>query len=144
IVLDTAVTLAGALVAVLAGVRFAVEGRRLDLLLCGGFSAAAAATLAFSIAPILGGHPLERTEAWAGVGGKLLAAALIAAAPFSYGRVSARGRALVNSLVAVTLGLAAIWGLSSTAGSALPALAGAAGSQQPFMLTGALAVQALL
>ena len=144
IVLDTAVTLAGAIVAVLAGVRFAVEGRRLDLLLCGGFSAAAAATLAFSIAPILGGHPLERTEAWAGVGGKLLAAALIAAAPFSYGRVSARGRVLVNSLVAVALGLAAIWALSSTAGSALPTLAGDAGLEQPFMLTGALALQALL
>ena len=144
LVLDTAVTLAGAIVAVLAGVRFSVEGRRLDLLLCGGFSAAAAATLVFSIAPILGGHPLERTEAWAGVGGKLLGAALIAAAPFSYGRVSARGRVLVNSLVAVALGLAAIWGLSSTAGSALPALAGDAGSEQPFMLTGALALQALL
>ena len=34
LVLDTAVTLAGAIVALLAGLRFSVEGRRLDLLLC--------------------------------------------------------------------------------------------------------------
>ena len=38
LVLDTAVTLAAAIVAVLAGVRFTVEGRRLDLLLCAGFA----------------------------------------------------------------------------------------------------------
>src|SRR5207249_11862857 len=41
LVLDTAVMLAAAIVAVLAGIRFAVDGRRLDLLLCGGFAAAA-------------------------------------------------------------------------------------------------------
>ena len=71
--LDTAVMLAAAIVAVLAGIRFSVDGRRLDLLLCGGFSAAAAATLVFSIAPVLGGEPLHRTEAWAGIGGRLFA-----------------------------------------------------------------------
>src|SRR5205085_10044675 len=37
LVLDTAVALAATLLAVLAGVRFSVEGRRLDLLLCSGF-----------------------------------------------------------------------------------------------------------
>src|SRR5207253_156205 len=42
LVLDTAVTLAAAIVALLAGLRFSVDGRRLDLLLCGGFAAAAA------------------------------------------------------------------------------------------------------
>ena len=45
LVLDTAVMLAAAIVAVLAGIRFSVDGRRLDLLLCGGFSAAAASML---------------------------------------------------------------------------------------------------
>ena len=39
--LDTAVTLAAGIVAVLAGIRFSVEGRRLDFLLCGGFFVAA-------------------------------------------------------------------------------------------------------
>ncbi len=37
LVLQTTMALAGALVALLAGVRFAVEGRRLDLLLSTGF-----------------------------------------------------------------------------------------------------------
>jgi len=34
LVLDTSVTIAAAIVATLAGVRFSVEGRRLDFLLC--------------------------------------------------------------------------------------------------------------
>src|SRR5204863_89687 len=38
LVLDTTVALAAVLVAVLAGIRFSVDGRRLDLLLCAGFS----------------------------------------------------------------------------------------------------------
>jgi hypothetical protein len=80
LVLDTAVLLAAGIVAVLAGIRFSVDGRRLDLLLCGGFAAAAGATLAFSISPVLGGQPLHRTEFWAGIGGRLFAATLIAAA----------------------------------------------------------------
>src|ERR1051326_8987046 len=53
--LDTAVALAALLVAVLAGVRFSVEGRRLDLLLCSGFAILSASTLVFAIAPVLGG-----------------------------------------------------------------------------------------
>src|ERR687886_1552411 len=67
LVLDTMVALAAVLVAVLAGVRFSVEGRRLDLLLCAGFSGAAAATFCFGIAPPPGGHPLPPKGAWAGV-----------------------------------------------------------------------------
>ncbi|HET7554997.1 MAG TPA: hypothetical protein VFJ75_05030, partial [Gaiellaceae bacterium] len=37
LVMDTTVMLAAAIVAVLAAIRFSVDGRRLDLLLCGGF-----------------------------------------------------------------------------------------------------------
>ena len=37
LVLDTLVALAATLVAALAGVRFSVEGRKLDLILCAGF-----------------------------------------------------------------------------------------------------------
>jgi signal transduction histidine kinase len=144
LVLDTAVTLAGAIVALLAGLRFSVEGRRLDLLLCAGFTAAATSTLAFSIAPVLGGHPLHRTEFWAGLGGRLFAAMLIAAAPFSKRRVNARGRALGEMLVAVVIVLGLAWGIAEQAGTSLPQVADRVGADQPFQLQAALAVQALL
>jgi signal transduction histidine kinase len=144
LVLDTAVTLAAALVAVLAGVRFSVEGRRLDLLLCGGFAAAAAGTLAFSIAPVLGGESLHRTEFWAGVGARLLASLLIAAAPFSRRRVNAPGRALGEMLLAVAILLGLIWGVAQEAGTSLPRVAEGVGADQPFQLMGALAAQSLL
>jgi len=143
LVLDTAVTLAGAIVALLAGLRFSVEGRRLDLLLCTGFTAAATSTLAFSIAPVLSGHTLHRTEFWAGLGGRLFAAGLIAAAPFSKRRVNARGRALGEMLVAVVIVLGLAWGFAQQATS-LPRVAEDVGAAQPFQLQGALAVQALL
>ncbi|MGZ4280468.1 MAG: hypothetical protein ACXVEM_00095 [Gaiellaceae bacterium] len=116
LVLDTAVTLAAAIVALLAGIRFSVDGRRLDLLLCGGFAAAAASTLAFSIAPLLGGQPLHRTEFWAGLGGRLFAATLIAAAPFTKRRVNARGRALGEMVFAVAIVLALCWASRSRPG----------------------------
>ena len=144
LVLDTAVTLAAAIVAVLAGVRFSVEGRRLDLLLCGGFATAAVGTLAFSIAPVLGGESLHRTEFWAGVGARLLAALLIAAAPFSHRRVNARGRALWEMLIAIAILLGLVWGLAEQAGTSLPPVTGDVGAQQPFQLIGALGAQALL
>jgi signal transduction histidine kinase len=144
LVLDTAVMLAAGIVAVLAGIRFSVDGRRLDLLLCAGFTASAAATLAFSIAPVLGGQPLHRTEAWAGIGGRLFAATLIAAAPFSKRRVSARRRALGEMLVAVALVLGLAWGMARQGGSSLPPLSESPGTQQPFLLTAALGAQALL
>ncbi len=145
LVLDTAVALAAVLVAVLAGVRFSVDGRRLDLLLCAGFSAAAAATLFFAITPLLGGQPLHRDEAWAGVGGRLLAGTLIAAAPFARGaRVTARRTALFEALFAVGVGLVVIWTLARSLGTILPPLAPGRGDEQPFMLTAALAAQALV
>jgi signal transduction histidine kinase len=143
LVLDTAVTLAAASVALLAGLRFAVDLRRVDLLLCGGFSAAAAGTLAFAIAPVLGGEALHRTEFWAGIGGRLFAAALIAAAPFVTGRVSARGRALGEMLLAVAIVLGLSWGIAREAGSSLPAVTASVDAQQPFQLSLGLAVQAL-
>ena len=144
LVLDTAVMLAAAIVALLAGIRFSVDGRRLDLLLCGGFSAAAATTLAFAIAPVLGDEPLHRTEAWAAIGGRLFAGILIAAAPFSKRRSSARGRALGEIVFAVVIVLALAWGVAHQVGASLPALTSDRGSDQPLLLTGSLAAQALL
>ena len=117
LVLDTVVLLVAGIVAVLAGIRFSVDGRRLDLFLCGGFGAMAVATLAFSIAPVLGNEPLHRTEAWAGIGGKLFAMVLIAAAGFSKRRTSAGGRALGEMLIAVAIVLTLSWGVAHQVGS---------------------------
>ena len=144
LVIDTTIMLAAGIVAVLAGLRFSVEARRFDLLLCAGFAAAGASVLAFSILPVLGGQPLHRAEAWASVGGRLVAATLIAAAPYVHGRVKARPRALANAIGGLALALMLVWVLANTASSALPPLALRQGDSQPALLTAALALQALL
>ena len=144
LVLDTVVMLAAAIVAVLAGIRFSVEGRRLDLLLCGGFSAASASMLIFSIAPVVGGHPLHPLAAWAGIGGRLFAWVLIAAAPFTTRRSSARGRALGEMLLGVAIVLALCWGIAAKAGVSLPSLASDREDDQPLLLMISLAARALL
>jgi hypothetical protein len=69
---------------------------------------------------------------------------LIAAAPFSKRRVSARERALGEMLVGVALVLALAWGIAHQGGASLPPLADHAGAEQPFLLIGALGAQALL
>jgi signal transduction histidine kinase len=140
IVLDTAVTLAAAIVAVLAGVRFRVEGRRLDFLLCGGFFLAAASTFAFSILPVFGGGTVGKNEAWAGMTGRLLATGLIAAAPFSRERILGRKSALRWSVVALLCLEVAVWLL--TRSLSMPELR--SGEGQPLLLTFTLALQALL
>ena len=77
LVLDTAVTFAAAIVAVLAGIRFSVEGRRLDFLLCGGFFLVAASTFAFWIVPAFDGEAAGKTEVWSGIAARLVATGLI-------------------------------------------------------------------
>ena len=142
LVLDTAVTLAAAIVAVLAGIRFSVEGRRLDFLLCGGFFLAAASTFAFSIVPVFEGGTVGEDEAWAGIAGKLLATGLIAAAPFTRGRILGRQRALRWWLAALVCLEISIWLLARSASSGTPALT--SGDDQPLLLIFLLALQALL
>jgi len=144
LVLQTAVTLAGAAVAVLAGVRLSVEGRRIDLLLAGGFFVGAASTLCFSISPALGGHAIGRSEAWSGVVGRLLAWTLIAAAPFVHGRVRERRRMLGNAFVALAFVLVLVWAASRWLGDALPVLPPDGGADAPFGLTLSFGVQAFV
>src|SRR6266511_1923367 len=140
LVLQTVMALAGGIIALLAGIRYAVEGRRLDLLLSAGFLIGSLSIAAFSIAPSLDGHPVHRPEAWAGVVGRLLSWSLIAAAPFVGGRSGPR--ALANTAVASGLVLLFAWlALRSTA-SGLPTLD--PDSETPILLTGSLAAQALL
>src|SRR6266550_2592243 len=109
LVLDTIVALAAVLVALLAGIRFSVDGRRLDLLLCAGFSLAAGSTFCFGIAPVLGGQELHRTEQWTWIWGRVLAALLIAAAAFARKRTAARRRELVELLACVPALLFLLW-----------------------------------
>jgi signal transduction histidine kinase len=140
--LDTGIVLAATIVAVLAGIRFSVEGRRLDLLLCAGFSTAAATGLCFAIAPVLGGDPVGTAEAWSSVAGRVLALVLIAGAPWARGRVVARRRALRIALALVAVAVTAIWLNAHAAGSALPDLE--QGSSLPALMVIALAVQGVL
>ena len=104
LVLDTAVAVVAAIVAVLASVRFLVDGRVLDLLVAAGFWSIALGTIVFGIVPVLGGGPLPPSAAWALVGARLLGAALIAVAPWTDGQLKSRRPALV----AVGIGIAAM------------------------------------
>ena len=143
LVLDTAVTLACAIVAVLAGIRFSVEGRRLDLVLTCGFFVASTTTFAFGVAPVLGGTALGRTEAWAGVAGRLLGASLLAAAPFVRGRMATR-RPVVVGTAALAAALLGLWLLARGLSGTLPMLAPGGSDRQPGLLTSALGLQAVL
>jgi signal transduction histidine kinase len=138
--LDTAVLLVSMSVSVLAYVRFSVERRRFDLYLLAGFFVTSAATLAFAVGPVLDGSTVDRAETWAEIAGRLAAAALIAAAPFASGRAT-RAQAL-GSTVAAALLLVGLWAVCRGLGNALPLLDQE--RPQPDLLTGALALQALL
>ena len=145
LVLDTTITLAGGIVAVLAGIRFSVEGRRFDLVLSSGFFVASASTLLFVIAPALDGPQLTIVEAWAGSFGSLTAAALIAVAPFVRGRSTSRSRELGNAVVVMLLVLAGMWIAVSAIGTGLPGVvATATDPDPPALLTVVLSLQALL
>jgi signal transduction histidine kinase len=104
LVLDTAVAVVAGLVAVLASVRFRVDGRALDLLLAAGFWSISLGTTAFGLVPVLDGDPLPPWAAWSLVGSRLLGAALIAIAPWWNAKIAQRRQALVM----VGLGIAAI------------------------------------
>jgi signal transduction histidine kinase len=140
LVLQTIMAFAGGIIALLAGIRFAVEGRRLDLLLSTGFFVASLSIAAFAIAPGVDGSPAHRSEQWAGVIGRLLAWTLIAIAPFVRGRSGPR--ALANAIVAASLALALVWFALHSAVHTLPAID--PHSDTPFLLTGSRAAQALL
>ena len=142
--LDTTIMLAAAVVAVLAGLRFSVEGRGLDLLLCSGFATTAGALLAFAIAPTLGGGEPGNVLIWAQLGGSLLALTLVAAAPVSRGRISSRKTALRLALLGVGAGLVLIWVGCYLLGDRLPDVANPQAGNQPLLFTLTLAAQALL
>jgi signal transduction histidine kinase len=140
LVLQTIAAFAAGIIAVLAGVRYSVEGRRLDLLLSTGFLVASASTVAFSIIPALSGHPVARPEAWAALIGRTYSWVFIATAPFLRGRSGPR--ALANTIVFALIGLFLIWLGLRSAGMSLPPLDPR--SETPFALTSLLSALALL
>jgi signal transduction histidine kinase len=107
--LDTGVAVVATIVAILAAVRFLVEGRAMDILLAAGFFAVGAGSFAFRVVSTIDGRTLEPVEAWAAIGAELFGAALIAAAPFVVRRVSGRRRALGVSAGITVVVLAGIW-----------------------------------
>jgi signal transduction histidine kinase len=138
------VACAAGIVAVLAGIRFSVDGRRLDLLLACGFFLAAVETFSFGVVPALAGEVVGRTEAWADVGGRLATAALVAVAPFLPGRIVRRNRALRAGLGLGALALAALWLTADRLGVALPQLLPSGSDDPPLLLTISLGLQAVL
>src|ERR671935_1503536 len=142
LVLDTMVALAAVLVAVLAGVRFSVDGRRLDWLLCAGFSLVAGSTFCFGIAPVLGGQPLHRTEQWSWIWARVFAGVLIAAAAFARRRTASRQRELLELLVFVPAVLILTWMFADSFRDVLPSLTGSDRIQPP-LLTATLGLRAV-
>ena len=144
LVLETTMSLAGLLVAVLAANRFHVEGLRTDLLLAAGFLVGSLSTLAFAIIPVLGGSSLQPAEAWAASLGAMLGTGLVAAAPFVSGRSRTRDRALWDALVAAAIALFAAWILLRGHAAQLPALTRGPGDAEPPGLASVLSIQALI
>jgi signal transduction histidine kinase len=145
LVLQTAMSGAGLLVAVLAAARYSAEGRRVDLLLASGFFITALSSAAFGIGPRLGSHDIQPAESWSALIGSIAGMALIAAAPFSRGRSKYRDWAIANAVAAVGIGVFLAWSLLRALGAALPALTEAdATGAGPFYLTATLALQAFV
>ncbi len=138
IALDTAVAVVASIVAILAAIRFRVEGRLMDLLLAGGFLAIGVGTFAFAVASVLAGGRLGPTEGWAAIGAGLLGAALIAAAPFLTRRATARRRALTVAIALVIAGLCGIWLSARVLGLGLGAAGSDAARRPPVVASYAL------
>ena len=143
LVLQTTMALAGGLVAVLAGARYSTEGRRVDLLLATGFFVTSLSSAVFAIGPRFSGHEVRPAESWAALIGAILGMTLIAAAPFTRGRSKYRDWSIANAVAAAAITLFVAWSLLRALGPALPGL-NPPGEQQPFYLTGALALQAFV
>jgi signal transduction histidine kinase len=124
LVLATVFMLAGGLVAVLAGTRFAAEGRRFDLLLAAGFAVSSLSWLAFTVGPGIGGN----SSLGPATAGRAVSWALIAAAPFVSGTIGHRVRALWGMLALTALALLPVWAIAHNVRT----------------VTGLLALQALL
>ena len=142
LVLTTVFVLAGGLVALLTATRFSVEGRRFDLLLCGGFIAISTSSLVFTIGPAITKVADHRVETWAEVATEILGWGMLAAAPFAHGR---HGRlALWNMLIGLAVAIPGIWVISRTFGIGLTSHDPSAEVGFPVLLTSSMGLHALL
>ena len=139
--LDTTVAVCATIVAILAAIRFLVEGRALDLLLASGFLATGLGTLAFAVLPILGGAILGPKEAWAGLIAQLYAATVIAIAPFAGRRVGWRPQALAAAGAMTVAALVSGWLVALAVD---PARLTTPDGSRAFSVTAAFALLALL
>jgi signal transduction histidine kinase len=139
--LETTVAVCATIVAILASIRFLVEGRVLDVLLSCGFLTAGLGSFAFEVAPTLGGSPLTPVESWAGIGAQLAAGMLVAVAPLLHRRMGSRPQVLAIAGVATALLL-----IGTIVGVVVahPGPAIEPGGRHSFPLTPAFAVLALL
>jgi signal transduction histidine kinase len=144
LVLQTTMALAGLLVAVLAAARYSTEGRRLDLLLATGFFVTSLSSVVFAMGPRFAGHDVRPAEGWSALIGAILGMTLIGMAPFTRGRSKYRDWSIANAVAAAGITLFVAWSLLRALGTALPSLTPPTGEPQPFYLTGALALQALV
>ena len=109
IALDTAVAVVAIIVALLAAVRFLVEGRGMDLLLAAGFLAIGLGTAIFAVVAVIAVSEAAPVAAWAAIGAALFGTALLALAPFVTRRVTKRKRALAVTLGIVGVALLGVW-----------------------------------
>jgi len=144
LMLTTLYAIGGGLVALLSASRFAAEGRRFDLLLCGGFFMTSVSWAVFAIGPAVTELPEHSTETWSGLAGVLLGWAIVAIAPFVRGRVEHRRTALVDLLVALAFLLFLAWAAARALGVGLPDLQPAQGRQVPNVLVATMACLALV
>lgn len=142
LVLTTLYAVGGGLIALLTAIRFSIEGRRFDQMLCCGFSLLSLSWVAFSIGPALGAGAGTSARDSASLGGLLVGWAVLAYAPFVRGVVERRRAGLIEVAAAVLLGLAAIWFVSRA--GALPALGSPGADEVAPVERGLLALLALL
>jgi signal transduction histidine kinase len=139
--LDTTVAVCASIVAILAAIRFLVEGRAMDVLLACSFLATGIGTLAFGVAPTLGGRPLDARSTWAVLAAQLVAASLIAIAPFVGRRVGSRAQVLAGAGLATGVSLVCCWLIVR---AVHPTYLRSLGGGRTFSLTAAFAALALL
>ena len=96
LVMATVFMLITGLIALLSATRFGVDGRRFDLVLCGGFLVISLSWLTLSVVPTI----TVGSESTASTAGRTLGWALIAAAPAARGRFRNRDHLVVWALVA--------------------------------------------
>ncbi len=144
LVLSTLYVVGGGLLALLTATRFSVEGRRFDLVLCGGFSAISLSWFAFGLVPAIAGRPGGRPESWANLIGTVTGWAVIACAPFVRGRMEQRRKALSQLLIVLAVDLTAIWTISSGIGLGLPSINGTGRDVLPELRIATLALLALI